>query len=443
MPCESVRAELVDYLNDELPTGRRAEIEKHLGGCPDCTRELDGYRAAQQVFKRIRVKQVSSDFNAKVQERISKKIAELRAKGSVRFRTARERVEAAREGLSAEEIKRRGRKAFKLYVIAFLVILPVLGLGGLGGFYYFKEQARLRRASEEARRALLAITERQNARARGLKAAVGDDGRIGGMSFLDDGELRLVLHRGRGTSERCLSLYTAEQWQLHLARLEKYKALSTYGAERAEADAARTVRVAGGELQVPAEIRGDFLGGPVRVEILPMAARTEVWLQDDLTDYLAGPALAERRRARGKGLSAVVGDDGRVEGAAFLGDAGLHVVTHRGRRPGERCVFVYDADQWKIYLAEIEKRKGMGGYEAHLAAAKSAREVRARGGTLLLPPAVHQNFLGGPDRVVILRLLGRAEIWVPEDLEEYLSVRVRLRKREPERPARRIRITPE
>ncbi len=445
MPCEAICAELVHYLNDELPPGRRAEIEKHLSGCPHCAKELDGYRSAQQVFKRIRVKQVSSDFNIKVQDRIAKKIAELRAKGSVRFRTARERVDAAREGLSAEEIKRRSRKALKLYIIAFAVLLPLLGLGALGGFYYFKEQARQRRLSEEGRRALLALTERQNARINSLLSVVDADGRIGGMTFLKDGEMRLVLHRGNRPGERCASLYDADQWKFHLDQIEKYKELPSYERARAQAQSAGRVTVKLGGVQLSPEVRKDFLGEPARVEILSMPTRTEIWLRDDLTDYLAGPALIERRGARGKGLSVLVGDGGRVESLSFLRDADVRIVTHRGRRPGERCVFVYDPGQWSAYLVQIEKRKGMRGYEAHIAAARKARKVKVKGGALYLPPAVHQDFLGAPDRVVVLRLLGRAEIWTPGDLDEYLSVRVRLRRSKPE-PAPRgrgIRITPE
>jgi hypothetical protein len=126
-------------------------------------------------------------------------------------------------------------------------------------------------------------------------------------------------------------------------------------------------------------------------------------------------------------------------------------VLHAGRLPGERCVFVYDPGQWQAYMAELEKRKGLRGYQAMRAAADGAAVVRARDGELLLPPGVYQDFLGAPAELEVLRFTGRTEIWDPEDLEDYLSVQVQLRPAAPAEPAepakapppRRLRWTPE
>jgi hypothetical protein len=314
MSTDFISAELVDYLNNELPAARRKEIEEILDSDPHRAKELEEFKQAQQAVRGLRVKNVSTDFNIKVQGRIQKKIEELRARGSTRFRTARERVEAARDGLSADEIKRRSGKAFKFGLLALLVTLPVLGVGLAGAFYYYGEQERLRKISERDREA-----------------------------------------------------------------------------------------------------------------------------------RLRGKAKHERRDARGASLSITVESGGTLSGLAFLGDKEVRLVPHNGREAGERCVFVYEPDQWRAYLAEIEKRRGLHGYQTLKAAAETARRVKVRGGRLLLPPGVYGGFLGTPDKVEVLRLRGRAEIWVSSDLEEYLTVKARLRVPKPKaKPAPgRMRWVPE
>lgn len=50
MDCRAVREELVAFLDNEVPSGLRAEIEAHLKGCPDCAREM---RALASTWERI------------------------------------------------------------------------------------------------------------------------------------------------------------------------------------------------------------------------------------------------------------------------------------------------------------------------------------------------------------------------------------------------------
>ncbi len=305
MSTDFISAELVDYLNNELSPARRKEIESLLDESPERAREFEEFKQAQQAVRRLRVRDASSDFNIKVQDRIQKKIKELRERGSTRFRTSRERVDAARDGLSADEIKRRGSKAAGLLSIALVITLPILGLGLIGAYYYYQDKAEKRRISEK------------------IKA----------------GRLR------------------------------------------------------------------------------------------DLARH-------ERRVARGGAPKAKVGSDGRIGALQFVGNREFHLVLHRGRESGERCVFAYDPRQWRNYLAQVDKRRGLRGYEALVSAAKSARKVKARNGSLVLPPAIHQDFLGAPDGLEALRMVGRTELWTSGDLDEYLSVKVRLR---PKKPPKRMR----
>jgi hypothetical protein len=289
MTTDFISAELVAYLNGELPPARRQEIEGLLQSDPSRAKELEEYKKAQKVLAGLRVSRASTGFHDKVRERISRKIKELRAKGSPRFRTARERVQAARKGLTAAEIRRRSKKAFKLYVIALLFTLPVLGLGLLGAHYYFAEQKRMREQSEkdrQNRRMDLARTERRNARLTALKsAAIG--GRVSSLDFLDGQEVRLVPHQGRGEDERCVFIYDKTQWEVYLGEIEKRRGLRGYEAQLDAAGRARVVRVTKGTLRLPPELHQELLGGPIAVEILKLRDRAEIWVPEDLEDYLA------------------------------------------------------------------------------------------------------------------------------------------------------------
>jgi hypothetical protein len=306
MSTDIISGELVDYLNDELPPERREEIRKLLDSSPERAREFEELKQTREAVKGLRLRQASTDFNAQVQKRISLKIEELRARGSQRFRTARERVDAAREGLSREEIRRRGRKALGLYAIALIVTLPLVAAGLAGAYYVYSNLAQERQVNEKRRAARLR---------------------------------ELARH------------------------------------ERREARAASTLLKVG-----------------------------------------AGALIREPR--------------------FFAAGSSYHLVMHRGQEPRERCVFVYDPGQWRDYLAKVRERRGLRGYQALAEAARSAIELRVGEDGLALPPEVHRDFLGSADRLVALSLVGRTELWNVSDLEEYLTVSVRLHSG---KPPRRIR----
>ncbi|MHC4914366.1 MAG: anti-sigma factor family protein [Planctomycetota bacterium] len=298
MTTDFISAELVAYLNGELPPARRQEIEGLLRSDPDRAKELEDYKKAQKVLAGLRVSRASTGFHDKVRERITRKVEELRAKGSPRFRTARERVQAARKGLTAAEIRRRSKKAFKLYVIALLFTLPILGLGLLGAHYYFAEQRRMREQSEkekQRRRQDSARTERRDARARALKpAAIG--GRIRGLDFLEGRDVHLVPHQGRAENERCVFVYDKKQWEKYLGEIEKRRGLRGYETQLDAARRARVVPVRQGALLLPRELHQEHLGGPIAVEILRLRDRAEIWVPEDLEDYLAVKVMIRPRR---------------------------------------------------------------------------------------------------------------------------------------------------
>jgi hypothetical protein len=302
MSTDFISAELVDYLNNELAPNRRKEIEDLLDTNPERAREFEEFKQAQQAVRQLKVKDASGDFNAKVQNRIQKKIEELRARGSTRFRTARQRVDAAREGLSAEEIKRRSGKAAKLFLIALLATLPVLGLGLLGGYCYFEERARLRKISEDRRRTLLeglALRERQKARATGKVLAVAADGQVSGLGFAGNKKFHLVLFARQKSGERCVFVYDPEQWKNYLAVIEKRRGLRGYKALAAAAQQAREVKAKDDVLQLPPAVYQEFLRAPARIQTLMLVGRAEIWSTDDFGEYMKrAPKPAPKRRPR-------------------------------------------------------------------------------------------------------------------------------------------------
>jgi anti-sigma factor RsiW/DNA-binding transcriptional regulator/RsmH inhibitor MraZ len=300
MSGDAISGELIDYLNNELPAGRRAEIEELLKQNPDRARELEEYRRAQQAFRQLRVATVSDDFSRKVRERIARKVEELRARGSTRFRTGRERVEAAREGLSTEEIKRRGKKAVTLYLLALLIAAPLFAAGALITVWYFSEQARLRELSAQQIKDRLEkrhIDARREARAAAISPKVGEDGTLQGMDFLGEGEVHLVMNSGRDRSERCVFVYTAAQWEAYLAELEKRRGMRNYDLQLAAAESAVAVRSRNGRLYLPPSIYSDFLKNPAELSVLRFSDRAEIWDPGELEDYLSVNVRMRGRKA--------------------------------------------------------------------------------------------------------------------------------------------------
>ncbi|NTU81651.1 MAG: hypothetical protein HGA45_20105 [Chloroflexales bacterium] len=51
--CQALVAQLNDYLDGELPAGLCAELETHLGDCPDCRVVLDTIGKTVQIVRTL------------------------------------------------------------------------------------------------------------------------------------------------------------------------------------------------------------------------------------------------------------------------------------------------------------------------------------------------------------------------------------------------------
>ena len=295
MSCESIRAELVAYLHDELSAPRRTEVQQHLDGCRECSAELDGFRQTQKAVGQLRVNTASTGFEEKVQERIAAKVAELRARGSIRFRTGRERnAEAAKwPGLAAWLGQRR--RALWLFLIAAVPVVAVFALVWLTVVQPYFDDVHKRK--EFAQKQFEAMKRGQNFQLR-LQAsgqrrdlAVSADGWVSGADFLGGGSLRLVPVRdpsAAGRPEaRCVYVFTPAQWKTFLAQENICRGTPLHEAWKNMAEAATEVLPEKGRLFLPTSCFRQLLAEPDEVSILAIGNdHYEIWDRSDLDDYL-------------------------------------------------------------------------------------------------------------------------------------------------------------
>jgi len=53
MTCRALTDFIMDYLEHELAAPERAEFERHLAGCPDCTAYLRAYEETIRLGKAV------------------------------------------------------------------------------------------------------------------------------------------------------------------------------------------------------------------------------------------------------------------------------------------------------------------------------------------------------------------------------------------------------
>ncbi len=81
MRCQKIRSLLSAYCNDELVGHKQLKIREHLSVCPACRKEESVYRSLAQASKVTPQLSTTSDFNARLLERIAQeRFAETRTK---------------------------------------------------------------------------------------------------------------------------------------------------------------------------------------------------------------------------------------------------------------------------------------------------------------------------------------------------------------------------
>jgi len=294
--CESIRLELVAYLQNELNEPRRAEVQAHLGGCRACAAELEDFRSAQQALAGLRISTPPKDFEQRVRARIAAKVEELRVRGSVRFRTGRERVDAAKQWPGLTTWVSQRRRAAIMFLLAAAVVLPVLALIWFGVVRpYFED---LRRRKEFAQQQLeeqkkgLPFQLRRAAPRANLRAT--SDGRVAGLDFLGKAAVRLVPVWEPGLEirpdSRIVYVYTSGQWQAFLAQERIRTGTPSHEAWKNMVAASREVLPDAGTLYLPPQCFRELLGEPGEVSVLTLPDHYEIWERSDLDEYLRPPA---------------------------------------------------------------------------------------------------------------------------------------------------------
>ena len=51
--CSQIVDVLIDYLEEKLPPGTRAQLERHLSSCPSCVSQLRTYRATVSLLRNL------------------------------------------------------------------------------------------------------------------------------------------------------------------------------------------------------------------------------------------------------------------------------------------------------------------------------------------------------------------------------------------------------
>lgn len=302
MSCDSIRADLVAYLQDELGEPRRVEVQNHLAGCRACAAELDGFRTARDAAKRLRVGAPSADFQKQVRERIARKVAELRAQGSVRFRTSRERVEAAQEWPGLAEWLRQRRRLGLMLLVSAAVLVPCAGLVWIYVIHPYQDEVARHKNEALAERNWLVANYSRKARhsAERLDLEARADGTVAGIALLADGPVKLVAGAGSDADDRCVLVYTAGQWQALSARRPELINPETQAAWQAMIAGAREATVDRGTLRLPPELFVRLLGEPGQVTVLRLGDHSEIWDRSDLDAYLRGPSASPRGPAKGR-----------------------------------------------------------------------------------------------------------------------------------------------
>ena len=75
MNCQQIEEKLLEFSDDELGSSERLEVERHLGQCPACSRELSLLRSSWQALEAWRPVEPSPMLRARVWEELRREPA--------------------------------------------------------------------------------------------------------------------------------------------------------------------------------------------------------------------------------------------------------------------------------------------------------------------------------------------------------------------------------
>jgi anti-sigma factor RsiW len=64
--CSQVVALLLDYLEQRLPRDRKADLDRHLAGCPNCLAALETYRTTVSLLGSLEEEDLPDDLRLRL-----------------------------------------------------------------------------------------------------------------------------------------------------------------------------------------------------------------------------------------------------------------------------------------------------------------------------------------------------------------------------------------
>ena len=71
MTCHTIQDLMLDYAEGTLDGGRRALVQSHLGGCPECARTARALAETRGLLRALPPPQTSAQFEARLAERLA------------------------------------------------------------------------------------------------------------------------------------------------------------------------------------------------------------------------------------------------------------------------------------------------------------------------------------------------------------------------------------
>ena len=90
MNCKTTQTWMVEYADDALDAGRRAQVQAHLAGCAECARLSREIAATRGLLRALPPRQTSAQFEARLAERLAqaRRARALRTPGRSGWRPA-------------------------------------------------------------------------------------------------------------------------------------------------------------------------------------------------------------------------------------------------------------------------------------------------------------------------------------------------------------------
>ncbi len=119
MTCDQIQEKMHDYLDGDLSSEMRAQIEAHLDDCPACKEAYSDLKEVLQLLKELPIEPLPENFEATLHEALERESKAIRQTVQNKVSPLRQRFKKWQRGLS---------------YAAAVFLVGVVGLSGMDGF---------------------------------------------------------------------------------------------------------------------------------------------------------------------------------------------------------------------------------------------------------------------------------------------------------------------